>query len=158
MKRTSMHAIREVKKLETQQAPLRKNGNGKVGKAAPIKNSHVWRAIVEIQSSMTSLSNEMNSINRDHVLSFYTIQTFAPEPYRLLKPLLITVKYENDEYVAHYADANLSAAGDTAYESIENLKQLMLTVYDNLTSYDPKKLGPAPRRQKTVLMEYINKK
>jgi predicted RNase H-like HicB family nuclease len=84
------------------------------------------------------------------------IQSFAPEPYRLLQPIQVTIEPEADGFVASFFDANISASGETEQEAFENLKGLTLDIFDSLGREAPERLGPEPARQLAVLRSLIH--
>jgi len=83
------------------------------------------------------------------------IETFAPEPYEVIKPFHVVVRFQDSEYIASFFDANLSASGDTQMEAIVNLKDIITATFDILTNENEKKLGSGPLQQKKVLGEFI---
>ena len=86
------------------------------------------------------------------------ITTFAPEPYVLIRPLLVVVQQSEEGYTASFFDLNIHASGDTEEEAFRNLKALILDVFDSLLEEPPARLGPEPKRQLAVLREFIRKK
>lgn len=86
------------------------------------------------------------------------IQSFAPEPYELTTPIAVMIEGSTGECVATFHDANISASGETEQEAFENLKSLLLDVFDSLDAEDPDKLGPEPARQLAVLRSFVRGK
>jgi hypothetical protein len=86
------------------------------------------------------------------------IESFEPEPYEVVKTFHVVIKFQEDQYIASFFDANLSASGDTQEESVGNLKDIILGTLDILMTTDEKKLGPGPLRQRKLLAEFIRKK
>jgi predicted RNase H-like HicB family nuclease len=84
------------------------------------------------------------------------IETFAPEPYKVLKPFHVVVQAQEDEYVASFLDANLNASGSTQAEAVSNLKDVILAVFDCLNEQQAR-LGPGPARQLGVLTEFVGR-
>lgn len=83
------------------------------------------------------------------------IETFAPEPYEVVKPFHVVVRFQEKEYIASFFDANLSASGDTQMEAIVNLKDIITATFDILTTENEEELGPGPLQQKKVLGEFM---
>jgi predicted RNase H-like HicB family nuclease len=83
------------------------------------------------------------------------IQTFAPEPYSLLKPMSVLIEDSEDGYLASFFDANIGTSGETEQEAFENLKSLVLDIFDSLNREAPERLGPEPARQLAVLRSFI---
>lgn len=84
------------------------------------------------------------------------IQTFAPEPYQLLAPISVAIESDDHgDYIASFFDANISTSGETEQEAFDNLKNLILDIFDSLSKERPERLGPDPRRQLEVLRSFI---
>ena len=86
------------------------------------------------------------------------IQSLAPEPYEIIKPFHAVVKVQDDQYIATFFDANISASGDTQTEVIFNLKDMIVGTFEILSETSSNELGPGPAQQKKVLQEFISKK
>ena len=83
------------------------------------------------------------------------INTLAPEPLILKQPIWITVQPVDDEFCAIFFDANINATGDTKFEAIENLKDLIVSNYNRFSALGEKRLGPGPRKQLAVMESLI---
>jgi ribulose-5-phosphate 4-epimerase/fuculose-1-phosphate aldolase len=85
------------------------------------------------------------------------IRTFAPEPYKALQPIPVTIEPSSDgtSCIAGFYDANIYAQGDNEQEAFSNLKSLLLDLFDGLTAELPDNLGPEPRRQRAVLQQFM---
>ena len=86
------------------------------------------------------------------------IGSFAPEPYGLLKPILVAIHSIEGGFNACWFDANIHASGDNEEEAVCNLKSLILDFFDTYSNESANGLGPEPTRQLAVLREYIQKK
>jgi hypothetical protein len=86
------------------------------------------------------------------------INSFAPEPYALLKPILVNVYSVEEGFEAGWYDANIHSSGDTDEEAVGNLKGLILDFLDSFAKEPTEKLGPESKRQKAVIQEFIEKK
>jgi hypothetical protein len=86
------------------------------------------------------------------------IATFAPEPFEPLKEIKTVVEESEDEFIASFYDANVSAGGSNRQEAYENLKDLLLSRFDYLDKMPPQQLGPALQRQIAVLREFIRRR
>lgn len=87
--------------------------------------------------------------------SVVPIQTLAPEPYELVTPFLVIIEKSDDQYISSFADANISASGDTLEEAILNFKDVLLGTFDLLNSLSEDELGPMPQKQFAILKEYV---
>ncbi len=83
------------------------------------------------------------------------IESLAPEPYDIYKPIHTVVRKQGDEYIATFYDANLSASGDTDTEAIYNLKDIIVGTFEILSSHERIDLAPGPARQLDVLESFI---
>jgi len=86
------------------------------------------------------------------------IQTLAPAPYEILKPIQVLIKADGDEFVACFVDANIATGGSTLEEAVENLKDILVSTMEVLESHRPEQLGPGPAKQLAVLREFIRKR
>lgn len=85
------------------------------------------------------------------------INSFAPEPYGLRKPIPVLLRQVGDEdYEASFLDAGISTSGDTPQEAFDNLKSLILDSLDSLLSLPADRLGRGPSQQLTVLKDFID--
>ncbi len=76
----------------------------------------------------------------------------------MLRDIPVVIQPAGDEYVATFYDANVNASGSTAAAALNNLKDVMLGLFDYLGSQPAGKLGPGPVRQLAVLKEFIRKR
>ena len=105
----------------------------------------------------------MSSKNRGAVLEIskpfiVPVQTLAPAPYELLKPIQVLVMADGDEFVASFVDANIASGGATIEEAVENFKDILISTLEVLEAHRPEQLGPAPTKQLAVLREFIRKR
>jgi len=108
-----------------------------------------------LEARVGELSHRISRLeNRAHN-ELAVIQTFEPEPYELLRPITVAIREDGDGYMATFYDANISTAGDTEQEAFENLKSLILDVFDSLAREQPERLGPEPQRQMAVLRSFL---
>lgn len=84
-----------------------------------------------------------------------SISTFAPEPYEVLRPIPVLIRPDGEEFIASFVEANVNASGETQQEAFENVKTLILDVFDSLRSHSPEKLGPDPARRLAVLRDFL---
>jgi len=83
------------------------------------------------------------------------ISTFAPEPHEVIRSIPILIRPAGDDFVASFVEANVNASGDTQQEAFEDVKSLILDVFDSLRSHPPEKLGPESARRLAVLRDFI---
>lgn len=107
-----------------------------------------------IEKEVLLLRQRIGHLEQDRLLSL-VVRSLAPEPYRLLRPLEVSVRREEDTYIATFYDANLSASGDTPEEAVMNLKDVVVAAHEALSGLNPEQLGPGPAEQIAVLKEFI---
>ena len=106
--------------------------------------------------SVATLGRDVAELKANRPATLVPVQSFAPEPYDLLKPFSVTVQAEEDEFSACFPDANLTAFGDNEFEAVEHLKAMILDTFDKFSS--GRRLGPGPTKQLAVLREFIGKR
>ena len=109
-----------------------------------------------IWDSVATLTRDVAELKANRPSVHVPVQTFAPEPYDLLKPLSVVVRADEDEFSACFPDANLTAFGDNEFEAVEQLKAMILDTFDKFSS--GRKLGPGPTKQLAVLREFVGKR
>jgi len=112
--------------------------------------------LLEFEKRFQRIERELITLRSSCVA---VISTFAPEPYDVLRPIYATLRQsDGEEYCASFTDANLHSSGDNEEEAIDNLKSLILDVYDSLTCEKPEDLGPEPVKQLAVLQSFLAKR
>lgn len=86
------------------------------------------------------------------------ITTLAPEPYEILQEIKAVVEPADDEFIATFFDANISAGGSNQAEAVANLKDLLISRLEYLGEQPAEKLGPGPTKQIAVLREFIRRR
>ena len=82
------------------------------------------------------------------------ISSLQPEPYKLLQAIPVVIQPQEQEWIASFYDANLYASGETEQEAFDNLRSLILDVYESLAA-EKDELGPEPARQIAILKSFI---
>ena len=121
----------------------------------------IWDSVaspefLRLQSQVAVLTGEVAALKAIRPAGLVRVQTFAPEHYDLLKPLSVLVQADEDEFLACFLDANLTAFGDNEFEAVEHLKAMILDTFDKFSS--GRKLGPGPTKQLAVLREFVGKR
>jgi hypothetical protein len=106
-------------------------------------------AVSELKSQLNTLEAAKTRI--------VPINTFAPEKYDLLKPILVSVQAVDDEFEAGWFDANIHTTGENEEEAVSNLKSLILDYFDSFSKEPNEKLGIEPQRQFAVIKTFIAK-
>ena len=105
---------------------------------------------------MSELLSEIgNAVSPGSAGIWAPITTFTPEPYELLRQIVVVIHPNETGYTAGFFDANIHASGDTEEEALRNLKSVILDTFDALSTEPPDQLGPEPKRQLAVLSEFL---
>jgi predicted RNase H-like HicB family nuclease len=111
-----------------------------------------------LEEGFRNLEERLEALESSRVLGSTTlqIQTFAPEPYGVKRPIPVVVQRLQEGFTASFVDANVNSSGDSQQEAYANVKELILDVFDSLRSLPASRLGPGPTRQLAVLREFID--
>ena len=112
--------------------------------------------LAELQESALNRIVDLNRVVQTPSI-MVPISTLAPEPYTLVRDIPCLIQPTDGGFVATFFDANISASGDTQQEALENLKALLVDIFDDLVSEPNDKLGPEPKRQLEVLKTLIRR-
>ena len=89
-------------------------------------------------------------------LALHVISSLPDPSLHVFRSLPAVVKKLGDEnFVANAPEVNINASGDTAEEALENLQDVVATVYRLYSSLPPHTLGPEPARQINLLRQHI---
>jgi hypothetical protein len=119
--------------------------------------SSVWKETARLEMLEKEVLLLKREMSERSLAMEVPIQTLAPEPYEVIKPFHVVVQAGQDDYIASFFDASLSASGDTQDEAVYNLKDILIAAFDSLGEHREDQLGPGPRRQLAVLKEFIRK-
>ena len=64
------------------------------------------------EKEIVSLRERIGALEHSQPL-IVPIETFAPEPYDPIRPFHVVLQPHEEEYIASFFDANLSASGET---------------------------------------------
>ena len=121
----------------------------------PVDQTERW---LESAPPTISQGSDERDASRHAVQSGFTlalITTFAPEPYAVTKPLPISIYWSDDGFTASFFDANIYSTGDNEHEAFDNIKSLILDMFEGLISRPIDDLGPGPKLQLSVLEQFI---
>ncbi|MGD0092240.1 MAG: hypothetical protein ABSE73_20180 [Planctomycetota bacterium] len=86
------------------------------------------------------------------------VDTLEPEPIEIVKPFHVVVQPYEDEFVATFFDANISATGCTEQEAVANVKDMIVMEFNFLEPKADKDLGAALRRERSVLCAMLKRR
>jgi predicted RNase H-like HicB family nuclease len=115
------------------------------------KTEKLTRAVERLRGKLKTLEEQPPSL-------IVPVTTFAPEPFDLLQPIQVVVQPSDGEYVASFFDANVNASGCTETEAVANVKDVLLGLFEHLSSLPAKRLGPGPAKQLAVLKTVVRKR
>ena len=120
-----------------------------IGSALAVADSlrlvHLEKRVRELEAAVNARS------------TIVPINTFAPEPYEILNRIEVVVEPMGEEFMATFFDANISAAGETDQEAVENVKAAILDTFDSLSGASTDTLGPEPLRQRELLQHLLRR-
>jgi hypothetical protein len=108
-----------------------------------------------LEETLRTLQDRLEELDEAEAVTFH-VETFAPEPYQVRRPIPVVVHGHHDTFTASFMDANIHSAGDTQQEAYSNVKELILDVFDSLSALPAAKLGPKPSKQLAVLREFVD--
>ncbi|MFO1475311.1 MAG: hypothetical protein U1F98_01510 [Verrucomicrobiota bacterium] len=111
--------------------------------------------LVALNTRVKCLESALDEV-RSRAAVVVPIQSFAPEPVELLKPMHAIVQQSGEDHVASFLDANMNASGETQEEALANLKDVIVGSFEALEAITDK-LGPGPKRQLAVLREFLKR-
>ena len=123
-----------------------------------------WQATFPVRAPFDVLAKELAFLRsrvaaiEDKPFLVVPIESFAPEPYELVRPFSVVIRQVEGAFLASFFDANISAAGDNDLEAFANLKSMIVEALGMLDGIGEKNLGPEPLRQLQILREFIRKK
>lgn len=112
--------------------------------------------VKRLEDRVADLAERVEALEAIGSTVTFFIATFAPEPYLVKKPLSVVIQKNGDAYLASFVEANINSAGDNQQEAYANVRELILDVFDRLSSLPAAKLGPGPLRQIAVLREFVD--
>ena len=114
------------------------------------------RDISSLRADLIGLTEEIQRIQETHIFVI-PLATLAPQPYRMLHQIPVTIKEDGDEFVASFTEASVSASGETEADAIANFKEMMLSLYEIFESTPVDRMGPLPTRQWNILRNVVQR-
>lgn len=71
------------------------------------------------------------------------------------RPIPLTIRPDDDSYIASFVEANISSGGETLPDAIESVQSLIASFFADVETLPDEKLGPKMRHQRRVVMEYV---
>jgi predicted RNase H-like HicB family nuclease len=111
--------------------------------------------LASIEKNLAQLSDAVEHLS-SITSGWVPIHTLADESLRLNSAILATVISIEGGFLCEFPECNLSASGETQFEAIENLKDMIESAYTVLSEVPEKELGLVPRRQLEILSQLIS--
>ena len=88
-----------------------------------------------------------------------TIRGFkAGKPYRVIKPIPVSLRKEDGGWTASFKGCNIAIAGDTKREAVRDLRSMILICYERWSQDDPKIASLLMWRYWQKLQRYVQRK
>jgi len=110
--------------------------------------------VAELKTQVKDLTEGMEKTTKIYSASIHEL---GDEQYQLIVPLQIVVEEYEEETVARIPELNLYASADTDSEAINELKQEIIGLFEEL-SCSKRKLGPLPASWLITLRKLIVKR
>lgn len=111
---------------------------------------------------LSRLEKEVKSLRKElasaHKTILVPVESFEPDPYVLTQKVTALVLPDEDSWIASLVDANINASGETIADSVANLKDTMIELFEFLRKQPKGKLGKQPLRQLAFLKSVMRKK
>ena len=118
----------------------------------------ILNALIEIKKALSIFENRQVQITEEfeNTSKIYnaTIYDLNNDKYLLSTPIQIVLIEESDETIARIPELNLYAVGDSGSEAIYELKDEIISMYEDLISSE-NKLGPLPESWLNTLNKLI---
>ncbi len=121
----------------------------------------IYESLADLKGKVSDLQRQIGELTEaiQETVKTYnaTIYELGNNEYDLTMPLQIVLDEGQEETVARIPELNLYASADTDSEAINELKQEVINLYEDLESSD-RKLGPLPQSWLQTLRKLIVKK
>ena len=95
-----------------------------------------------------------NLMNQQHTFVTF-ITSLGDDELQVIKPIPVTVRQDDDGYVASFFDANIGSGGETPQSAVSNLQSLIAEIFRIQEEESIEDLGPLMIKQRNVLLEVI---
>src|SRR5262249_8817050 len=84
-----------------------------------------------IETAFTDIVGKLDRATVAFSKSWVPVNSFVPEPFEVLKPLIFVLTPIEDGFEAGFFDAGMFASGDTEPEAVSNLKSVIAENFEN---------------------------
>jgi hypothetical protein len=107
-----------------------------------------------LENSVAEVSEAL--LSRPVVFSTMIVDLNAPQ-YSVQHPIPVVMEEYREEAVATFPEVEAHGWGTTPAEAINDLKEQVVLLYEELTTADPQELGKLPTAWSRVLRHYVAK-
>jgi len=121
----------------------------------------IYESLADLKEKVSDLQRQVGELTEavQETAKIYnaTIYELGNSEYELTMPLQIVLEEDQEETVARIPELNLYASADTDSEAINELKQEVIKLYEDLETSD-RTLGPLPESWLETLRKLIVRK
>src|SRR5258707_15206098 len=145
--------IRATQVTEGREKALGQAANRLLGKVVQTQHEDSLR-LQQLQEEVQSLKRQPQDDRTFSVI----IASLTPEPFALKRDIPVLIRHDDDSYIATFVDANINASGDTLHGAVDNLKDLLVPLFQRLSQEPKRSLGKQLLKQLAILQEFVQKK
>ena len=145
--------IRATQVTEGREKALGQAANRLLGKVVQTQHEDSLR-LQQLQEEVQSLKRQPQDDRTFSVI----IASLTPEPFALKRDIPVLIRHDDDSYIATFVDANINASGDTLHGAVDNLKDLLVALFQRLSQEPKRSLGKQLLKQLAILQEFVQKK
>jgi hypothetical protein len=128
----------------------------------------LWRerqpsaAIAAMQNEIGFISQQLADL-KDEILRLQSLRAYVvplttlSAEFQLTQPIPVMIEGCDENFIASFTEANISASGETEGDAIANFKDSLVSSYQVLEGMSSDKLGPLPARQWKVLQNVVRR-
>lgn len=112
---------------------------------------------------MNTLTTQLGQLNNERLARPFKynaeLYDLGDPNYKLSAPIIIVVEEypEEDSFIARFPPVDVFGEGETDYEALEDLKNTILDLFEELSDSDPNELGDTLKSHLNTLRLIINR-
>lgn len=112
--------------------------------------------LARVEELVLRVAERVESMQPDATPPFTTfVNSLGDAELEVRRPIPITIRRDDESYIASFIEANLSSGGDTLPDAVESVQSLIASFFADVEKIPDEKLGPKIRHQRQVLMDYV---
>lgn len=113
-------------------------------------------SLAHLEELVLRVAERVESMQSDTPAPFTTfVNSLGDEELEVRRPIPLTIRRDDDSYIASFVEANISSGGDTLPDAVESAQSLIASFFTDVEKLPDAKLGPKLRHQRQVLMDYV---